>query len=154
VGPALILCQVFDKVGERTLYWYSCWRGPASPGVLMTSWERDRLGYLQPFRPHDARAIPCPIRATDGQAPVHVNVSGLGPHTYLRIDVLEEGFRPLPGLSGEDGAVVRENGLAVRVEWPSAPALPASGRVRLDIHFEGVRPEDARLHTLYLGELT
>ena len=33
-----------------------------------------------------------------------------------------------------------------------AHLAPAGRRLRLQVRFEGVRPEDARLHALYLGE--
>jgi hypothetical protein len=66
--------------------------------------------------------------------------------------VLDEGFRPLDGRSGEGAAVVGENGLRVPVRWPGAAALSPERRLRLQVRFHGVRPEDARLHALYLGE--
>ena len=38
------------------------------------------------------------------------------------------------------------------VRWPGGDALPAHPvRLRIDVRFEGLRPEDARLHALYLG---
>jgi hypothetical protein len=151
--PALMQGQGFEQVGDRTLFWYACWLGPNAAGVLAASWERDRLGMLQPFRPDQARAITCPIQALQGTVSVHANVSGLGPHSCLRIELLDQGFRPLTGFSGEDGAVVAEDGLRVPVRWPSGAALrPDRERMRLGVRFEGVRPEDCRLHALYLGE--
>jgi hypothetical protein len=30
--------------------------------------------------------------------------------------------------------------------------LPAAGAVRIHVQFEGVRAEDCRLHTVYIGE--
>ena len=40
------------------------------------------------------------------------------------------------------------------VSWKGGDSLPVSSRPqRLSIQFEGVRPEDARLHAVYLGEL-
>jgi hypothetical protein len=151
--PALIQGQAFANRDDRTLYWYSAWRGAESAGVLMVSWERDRLGALRPFQPDDARAISCPIEITAGEAPVAVNVSGLGEHTTLRIGLLDEGFRPVPAFSGNDAAVLAESGLRQSIRWPNTAGIPAAlGRVRLDIRFEGVRPEDAALHAVYIGE--
>ena len=41
-----------------------------------------------------------------------------------------------------------------RFHWPTAAALPTERRLRLKIRFDGVRPEDARLYALHLGEGT
>lgn len=151
--PALMQGQGFENVGDRTLYWYGAWLGPLSPGVYCASWERDRLGYLKPFAPETPMAITATVELLDATVPVSVNVSGLAEHTHLRIEALDEGFRPIDGLSGDDAATVSENGLRVHVRWPNAPSLPARRRLHLQVCFAGVRPEDARLHALYLGEL-
>jgi hypothetical protein len=150
--PALMQGQAIENIGERTWCWYAPWLGPNAAGVLAAWWERDRLGYLQPFHPTAAEAVSCPIQVLDGIAPLYANVSGLGPHSRLRIDVLDEGFGPLPGYSGLDGAMVTQGGLRVPVRWAGRSLAGALGRVRLHVHFEGVRPEDCRLHALYVGE--
>jgi hypothetical protein len=150
--PALIQGQAFGQHGNRTLYWYSSWRGPESPGVLMISWERDRLGVLQPFQPNEARAISCPVEITSGRAGIYVNASGLSEHAALRIGLLDEGFRPLAGYSGDAAAILTKSGFRLPVRWPAGPGIPAPDRVRLDIGFEGIRPEDAKLHAVYVGD--
>jgi hypothetical protein len=161
VMPALMQGQGMENVGERTLYWYSLWTGPAGSGVRMVSWERDRLGMLQPFQPWwqgsrhfptDMRAISCPIQVTqEGAARVYANVSGLGSTSQLRISLLDEGFRPLSGYSGDASAVLAEDGFRLPVRWQAGDRLlPAQGRLRLAIEFEGVRPEDGRLHAVYV----
>src|SRR2546425_11429809 len=68
VGPSLMQGQGMENVGDRTLYWYSLWRGTPGSGVRMVSWERDRLGYLQAFHPGNPRAITAPIQVTEGNA--------------------------------------------------------------------------------------
>jgi hypothetical protein len=152
-SPALMQGQGFVNTGDRTLYWYSAWRGADSSGVLAVSWERDRLGMLKPFHPEAAQAISCPVEVTSGEAAVTVNASGLGEYTQLRISLLDEGFRPIPGYSGEAAAIIGRSGFRIPVQWPGGAALPASlGRVRFDIAFTGIRPEDANLHALYIGE--
>jgi hypothetical protein len=92
------------------------------------------------------------IEVVEGAAPVRVNVSGLGRRSQLRVALTDRGFRPVRGFSGADAAIVRENGLAVPVRWRGGDALVRRlGPVRLDIAFEGVRPEDACLHAAYAG---
>lgn len=150
--PALQQGQAFENVGERTCFWYSSWRGRDRAGVRMVSWERDRLGHVRPFRSSGAQVISTRIALRGAEAMgLTLNVSGLGPHADVRVSLLDGGFRPLPGYSGNDAAVVRVSGLDVPVTWPRGKALPANpGSVRLQIEFGGIRPEDVRLHAAYL----
>ena len=50
-----------ENVGDKTLYWYSIWRGDGQ--VRLAQWERDRLGYVQPYAAAGTRAqlITCPF---------------------------------------------------------------------------------------------
>jgi hypothetical protein len=153
VYPALQQGQGMENVGDHTFYWYSIWRGTEGSGVRMIRWERDRLGMLQPFTAHGARAITCPIEARQGKAKVYVNASGLGEHTQLRVSLLDEGFRPIAGYSGADAAVMTKSELRGALAWKGGNAIvPSQGRVHVEILFEGVRPEDAKLHAMYVGE--
>lgn len=143
--PALMQGQGMENVGDSTLYWYSLWKGTGGTGVRMVTWERDRLGYLQPFKPEAARAITCPL-TIEGSAKVYVNASGLGQHSHLHVEVLDEGFRPLEGYAG---ARVDADSLRAPLVWEGGDSL-SDRTVRLDVQFGGVRPEDARLHALYI----
>jgi len=152
VHPTLQQGQGIENVGERTLYWYSLWRGGPGSGVRMVSWGRDRLGMLKPYQNRRPRAISCPIRVVGGQAKVYVNASGLGDQSQLRIELMDEGFRPLPGYNGVDAPVLGKDGFRIPVSWRGGDVLTASqGLVRVDVRFEGVRPEDARLYAVYVG---
>jgi hypothetical protein len=150
VSPALTQGQGMENVGDRTLYWYSLWRGTEGSGVRMVSWPRDRLGELKAYDPVDARVISCPIRVTEGQAAIRVNSSGINENSRLRIGLLDTGFRPIAGCADQDAAVLSAEGLDIPVTWKQHPSLtPAMGAVRFDIRFEGIRPEDAALHAVY-----
>jgi len=152
VHPTLQQGQGIENVGERTLYWYSLWRGGPGSGVRMVSWGRDRLGMLKPYQNRRPRAISCPIRVVGGQAKVYVNASGLGDQSQLRIELMDEGFRPLPGYNGVDAPVLGKDGFRIPVSWRGGDVLTASqGLVRVDVQFEGVRPEEARLYAVYVG---
>ena len=108
---------------------------------------------LKPFEPREARVISCPIQVTTGEANVYVNASGLNEYSRLRVGLMDEGFRMIPGYSGTDAAVVSEDGLRSPIRWKVDRSLrPSLGRVRLDVQFEGIRPEDCRLHAIYVGE--
>lgn len=120
----------------------------------MVSWPRDRLGSLKPFRSGNPHTISCPIRVEQGVAKVYVNASGLNKNTQLRISLLDEGFRPIPGFSGNDAAVLPQDGLRLPVSWKGGDSLlPAQGLVRLQVDFGGTRPEDGALHAIYVGDV-
>jgi hypothetical protein len=144
--PALMQGQGMENIGDQTLYWYSLWRGTGGTGVRLATWERDRLGYLQAFRPDSARAITCPL-AIQGRARVYLNASGLGQYSHLRVDVLDEGFQPIEGFTG---ATLETDSLRAPLVWKAGDRL-TDRTVRLDIHFGGIRSEDARLHAVYVA---
>ena len=153
VLPALEQGQGMENLGEQTLYWYSLWRGTEGSGIRLVTWPRDRIGMLKPFRNGNAQAVSCAIGVEEGNAGVYVNASGLGKNSQLRINLLDEGFRPIPEFSGENAAVLSESGFRSQVKWKTNDRLPAQKNVRLQIDFAGVRPEDAALHAVYVGEL-
>jgi hypothetical protein len=151
MAPALMQGHGMENVGDRTLYWYSTWRALDSTGVRVTTWERDRLGIIRPFM-SGARAISCPIQVVEGEANVYVNAGGLGPHSELRVGLLDEGFRDVPGFRVEESEPIRQASLRAPVRWRHGRALSSAlGRVRLDIHFERTRPEDIALYAAYLS---
>jgi len=165
VYPALAQGQGMENVGDETLYWYSLWRGNYGSGVRVISWARDRLGGLHPFRPRDhqndsenaaglpmhAEAISQPLDPAGAESAVFVNASGLGQYSELRVDILDEGFHPLPGFSGDSAAVVSADSFRAPLKWAGGASLPAaSGPLRLRVRFEGVRAEDGRLHAVYV----
>jgi hypothetical protein len=155
IQPTLMHGQGMSNVGDRTLYWFSLWRGNETGGVRAVSWERDRFGSLKPFDPAKARAISTPIQIQGGAAQIRLNVSGLGEHTRLRVNLVDPGFRAIPGYSGDAAAVVVDNGFEVPLRWGQGTALSADlGPVRLDIEFDGVRADDAKLHAVYLGSVS
>ena len=156
-GPALMQGQGMENVGDRTLYWYSLWRYDGQ--VRLAMWDRDRFGYLRPGSPHEhALLITCPLRIDgDGQR-IFLNISGLGEYAGVRVEVLDLQFRPIPGYSGDDCRPVRGSGLRVPARWRGGDVLPARDTpVRLKVDFgslgrESVRPEDAKLYAIYVGE--
>jgi hypothetical protein len=150
VEPALVQGQGIENVGDLTLYWYAPWRGTEGSGVRMVSWPRDRLGTLRPFSPLAARVVTCPIHLVGGTTKAFLNVSGLGEYDHLRVGLLTEGFREMPGFSGNDSVLITENGFHVPVRWKNGDALPPSKVLRIDVRFEGLRPENSNLHALYL----
>jgi hypothetical protein len=151
--PSLMQGQGMENVGGKTYYWYSLWKGTEGTGVRMVSWDRDRLGMLKPFRPAGGLAVSCPIALRDGgEAQIFVNASGLGAHSQLRISLVDEGFRPLPGYSGDDAAIIGASGLRTGISWGAGGKVASQlGVFRLQIEFEGIRGEDGCLHAVYVA---
>lgn len=151
VLPSLMQGQGMENVGDRTLYWYSLWRGTGGSGVRVISWGRDRLGYVKPFRTDSPMIISCPARVEGGPMRAFANVSGVGEHSRLRIGLVDEGFRAIPGYSVEDAEPIHADTLKQPLRWRGGDAVsPALKTVRFDVRFEGVRVEDGRLHAVYL----
>jgi len=150
-APALQQGQAFANLGDKTCHWYSCWRHVGQ--VRLATWDRDRLGYVEMFRPRArAECVTCPIQSDD-KAKLFVNVEMLGQEASLEIDLLDEGFHPLPAYSGEHCAKVNESGLRVAAMWRHGPALPTPGPFRLRFRFAGTRPEDIRLYAYYVADV-
>jgi hypothetical protein len=151
VAPALMQGQGMENFDDRTLYWYAPWRGTENSGVHLVTWPRDRLGMLKPFLLQAPRAISCAVQILKGPARVFINASGLGQYSRLRVGVVTEAFRPVPGYSDDDAAVIGTSGMRTPVRWKRGDVLPEAARpLRLDIRFEGVRPEDSALHVAYV----
>ena len=155
-GPALMQGQGMENVGDKTLYWYSLWRIDGQ--VRLATWERDRFGYLTPHSGRSpAKLITCPLRPEGKEGKVFLNVSGIGEYAALRVHVLDIEFRSTPGFPGEDSPLIRESGFRVPVAWRAGDILPkGEGPVRLMLDFgrvspDCVRPEDTRLHAIYVG---
>ena len=83
---------------------------------------------------------------------VYVNASGLSENSYLHVEVLTREFQPIAGLSGDDCVVVTESGFRQHVTWKGKNSLgEIRSPIRVKVIWEGLRPEDARLHAAYIG---
>jgi hypothetical protein len=151
VGAALMQGQGMENAGDRTLYWYSIWRGTPGSGVRLVSWERDRLGYIKPFDKHNPRVISSLLRVVEGQSGAYLNASGLGEYSRIRVGLMDEGFQPIAGYGVDDALPLVADGLRIPLRWKAHDRLPGDKAMRLDVRFEGVRPEDCRLHAAYVG---
>lgn len=152
--PALEQGQGFENIGDETLFWYGSWR--RMDGVRVASWERDRLGYFEPFRGskmnslQEAHFISAPIDLEGAGVRIGMNAGGLGPHSQVAVEVLDEQFRPVRGYSGEACTWLDTSGLRQPIRWQAQEILyHASGPVRLRANIRGLRPEDIRLYAVY-----
>lgn len=150
-APALMQGQGFANVGKETLFWYSVWVVP-SAGIRVARWDRDRLGYLQPFvnsgkTPH---VISTPISTGGKPTAITLNINGLGQWSSVRVTLLDEQLRELPGYTAKDCTGPEQSGLDQRVVWGKNRTVVASVPIRVRVDFTGVRPEDVQLYAIYL----
>ena len=155
--------QGFENVGDKTYIWYGApldqgagdragrpmWR---EGGVGLLIVDRDRFGSLSTRDPDaDGTLITSEIEASQ---PVRlaVNAEGLGPDSPLRVELLDEAERPLPGYSGDRAAIVERSGLRVPVSWAGRDGIDvASHAFKIRAHFEGAERNAIRLYAFYLN---
>ena len=163
------MCNWHDK----TMLWYENWGNPPVQ-VRLATWARDRLGYFEAMGKGGGHCVSCPFDLSKGTK-LTANVDGLGQHSQLRFELLDERFHPIDGFSGDDAAVLTAldttadgqdiqrvpgdagdeesgavPGLRVPVQWAKGPIPAGKGPIRLKVTFGGVRPEDAHLYAMYL----
>ena len=150
--PALVAGQGMTNFGEKTLLWFSLWRGNEGTGIRVAEWERDRLGYLSPFKPEGARVISAPLLITAGETiSIRANVSGTGTNAGVRVVLLDENFQPLSGYGKEESSIVDGDSLDTPILWSGKSTYTSDGKpIYGAVDFLGIRPEDVRLHALYI----
>jgi len=151
-APAVAHGQGFVNRGDRTLVWFSAWANPMA-GIRLATWERDRLGFLQPW-PGSRTLPPClisaPVATHRSPVEIHVNAGGLADLNRLRVSVLDERFRPLPGYDASDCTSPTGSGSRQRVTWGPRVRVDAPGPIRLRVDFEGPLAEELKLYGLYV----
>jgi hypothetical protein len=155
-ASALMQGQGFANIGDETLFWYSVW-GIPDAGIRLARWGRDRLGYLAVggleswMDPnHSPHIISAPLMPKGDSTAISVNVDGLGEYSSLKVSILDEQFRPLPGFTAQDCTGPAQSGFRQRVAWGAKDRVPVQGAIRIRADFAGVRPEDIHLYAIYL----
>lgn len=153
--PALEQGQGFENIGDETLFWYGAWA--YRDGVRLATWPRDRLGYFEPFKGSKMRSlqeshfISAPIDLEGKPARVALNVAGISEQSNVKVQVLDEQFRPLAGYDLDSYLDLDESGLRQPVRWQGHDLIEnVAGSVRVRVDFAGNRPEDVRLYAVYL----
>jgi hypothetical protein len=152
-APALMQGQGFANIGEDTLFWYSVWVVP-NAGIRVARWDRDRLGYLTPFvnsgkKPH---LISAPVYTGGKPVAVKLNISGINKWSSVKVAVLDEQLRELPGYTAKDCTGPEKSGLSQRVVWGKNQQVVAPGPIRIRVDCTGVRPEDLKLFAIYVQQ--
>ena len=155
--PALVQGQGFANIGDETLYWFGPWPEPCSDGVRVASWPRDRLGCFRGFARRDIPSVDrchfvsAPVDLEGRPARVFLNVAGVGEHSRVTTELLDERFNLLSGYTRNDCVGPEAPGLRQPVRWRDRESVdPAQGRIRIRCNLEGIRPEDVELYAVYL----
>lgn len=156
--PRLLQGQGFENIGDRSIFWYGAWRGtpegPESPsGIRVATWPRDRLGYFAPApKIEEPHCISCPITLERQGALVYINADELGQYSQLRVEILDQQFRPLPGYSADDSFPITESGFRQPALWRDKETLENFDHpIRVKVIWEGIRTEDAHLYAIYVS---
>jgi len=147
-APAIAHGQGFANIGGQTLFWFSLWGAPGE-GIRVARWERDRLGYLQPFVPGKKQPaiISEPLSMKGREATISLNVSGLDESNGIKVSVLDEQFRELPGYTA--GACTGP-GLKQRVRWGAKDGVTSDQPIRIRVDFTGASAQEIRLYAVYV----
>lgn len=165
----LLQGQGFENVGEYTYIYYGAWdprctgQPKAQPrgGVGLAVLPRDRFGDLvvelagkgtgdYQLQEIDSEFVTSAIELPKAESHrFTLNAAGLGPDAALRIDLLDAVETPLPGYSGDDAALVRQDGFQTPIEWNSRVDLTdLPDRIRLRVRFEGEKNTAIRFSAL------
>ncbi|MGH9396492.1 MAG: hypothetical protein ACRD18_06535 [Terriglobia bacterium] len=151
----LIHGQGFENVGDQTYVYYGTWdlasKQDRKTSVGLSMLRRDGFGYLSTQREGDAMLTTIPLVFPRDANGIRVNASGLGQDARLRLELLDELGKGLPGYSGSQGAIVDHDGVAERVSWSNRNLPPIPGPCRLRIHFEGANKSNIRFYAGYIG---
>jgi hypothetical protein len=121
-------------------------------GIRVARWDRDRLGYLQPFVNSDKKphVISAPVPTGDKPVSVKLNITGINQWSSVKVTVLDEQLRELPGYTAKECTAPEKSGLSQLVTWGEKQKVVAKGPIRIRVDFTGVRPEDLRLYAVYV----
>lgn len=86
-------------------------------------------------------------------AKIYINADGLSATSYLKLELLDEQLRSVPGYSREESALVKKSGLRQPIRWRGKQNLKKFDHpIRIRVSYVGLRPEDARVYAVYLTE--
>ena len=154
-----VLCQGNGilNVGDETRIYHGRWRNVGQKAaevaahyyaeVALATLPRDRWGHLG-LNPGADRGALCsaPLELAPASE-VRINAEGT---EGLSVDLLDERFRPIPGLA--DGRVDGPDGFDRPVRWAGAAAvLPGGGPVRVRVNMRSGGGHTPKVYALYVG---
>jgi hypothetical protein len=161
--------QGFENIGEQTVIYYGAWdprnreNVPERGGVGIAALPRDRFGdlvvetvgkgpgdYQLPEITSEFITAAVPVKPNTAHR-FYLNADGLGPEAALKIELLDDKEKPLPGHSGKDAALIRHSGFQTPIVWNGRNEIrDLPERIRIRVTFEGRRNTDIRFSALYV----
>ncbi|MBI5687092.1 MAG: hypothetical protein HZC54_18635 [Verrucomicrobia bacterium] len=161
--------QGFENIGDETFIYYGAWDPrhwqdtPERGGVGIATLPRDRFGdlvveeagkgsgdYQLPVITSEFVTAAVPTKAGIAHR-FYLNADGLGAQANLKVELLDDRERPLPGFSGKAAAIVRQSGFHTPILWNGQTAIVGlPGRIRLKVSFEGEQNTKVRFSALYI----
>tara|TARA_R110001592_G_scaffold123575_1_gene331626 strand:+ start:276 stop:1826 length:1551 start_codon:yes stop_codon:yes gene_type:complete len=153
----LLQGQGFENIGERTFIYYGSWdlTKPSYPprgGIGIVSLRRDGFGYLAH---HDtekpARFETTLVKPPSTTSTLFINVEQLG-ETGLQVELLDGLNRPIPNYSGEQSAVLSQDGLHEEIIWPATNSAQIDIKEPYSVRVNFPAKGTARVYAIYVGE--
>lgn len=157
-----ILCQANGilNVGDETRIYHGRWRNADgkdenddlkhySGEVALATLPRDRWGAfgLDPDTPQGS-ITSAPIEIPPSGTNILLNADGA---RAMRVELLDEKFRPLPDFSADHGGTLETDGLDSPVRWPKGNLASLAGRrIRLRVEFRHNPSTPPRLYAVTL----
>jgi hypothetical protein len=119
-------------------------------GALATPKRPEPKSPWEKVSPH---FISFPITLQGPDQKVFVNADGLSEDGFIKVEILDQQFRVLPGYSSKDCAPITESGFRQPAIWGAKTTLDQSDRpIRVRVNLEGQRPEDVRVYAAYVAK--
>ena len=164
----LLQAQGFENVGDETRIYYGAWdprawqNSPPRGGVGIATLPRDRFAdlvvdettkgsgdYQMPETVSEFITSSIDVKGNDSSR-FYINADGLSENAELRIEILDHTLKPIPALSGDNAAMVRQSGFQTPVLWNGQDRIrDLPERVRLKVTFVGTRKTDIRFSAIY-----
>jgi len=155
----LLMSQAFENVGDKTFIYYGHWdprvgrnyqpRG----GLGLVTLDRDRFSSLSVKNPEkEAAFVTCAIKV-DEPSDLLFNATGLTEDAWVKVELLDELERPLPGYSGDNAARLDSNGFRQQIAWQGKESIEGSpDPVKVQVTYEGQGKEAIKIHALYIAK--
>ncbi|WP_417388761.1 hypothetical protein [Gimesia sp.] len=149
---ALLQGHAFVNRGDETLMWYSHWDTGGklkNMEIGLATLRRDGFGYLsRKIADNTAHFVTAPFEI-EGDLKLFVNVEGVTAEASLKVELLDEFDKPLPGYSGNEAARITQAGTRTPIVWSGNRPLPAGKKLAVRVTFPVA--SEARFYALYVG---
>jgi len=157
----LLQGQGFANIEDKTYIWYGCWdprkrENPPRGGVGLATLRRDGFGYLDKINEGaSSHFITRTIERHElksEQLSIFINLEGVDKQNPLSIELVDGRGIPIPAFSGNNAAIVTEEGLNIQVVWQD-PGLNEMQSKESDFAIKVNYPDNrnARVYALYLA---